>query len=71
MPADLATPYRKALENVPELVAGAARADWDDWYCGAALAAVAAAKGFPVVAEAILELDPRSTRDFLKRKADE
>ena len=49
-------------------MARAARANWDHWFCGAALAALAAAKGFCEFAEAILELDPDTVADVLRRK---
>jgi hypothetical protein len=68
MPPDLQVDYSAALARIPELVAGAARATWDHWYCGAALAAVAAAKGFCQFAEAVLELDPATIKDVLRRK---
>jgi hypothetical protein len=68
VPPDLQADYRDALARIPELVAGAARADWDHWYCGAALAVVAASKGFCQLAEAVLELDPDTVRDVLRRK---
>jgi len=68
VPPDLQTEYASALAQIPELVAGAARRKWDHWYCGAALAAVAAAKGFAQFAEAVLELDPDTVKDVLRRK---
>jgi hypothetical protein len=68
VPADLQHDCSTALTRIPHLVAAAARANWDHWYCGAALAAVAAAKGFCGLAEAVLELDPDTTKDMLRRK---
>jgi len=68
VPPDLQADYSAALARIPELVAGAARATWDHWYCGAALAAVAAAKGFGQFAEALLELDPDTVKEVLRRK---
>jgi hypothetical protein len=68
VPPDLQTDYTDALARIPELVARAARSSWDHWYCGAALAAVAAAKGFGLLAEAVLELDPSTVKDVLRRK---
>ncbi|HKI35483.1 MAG TPA: hypothetical protein VKA46_26745 [Gemmataceae bacterium] len=68
VPLDLQADYSAALARIPELVAGAARKNWDHWYCGAALAAVAAAKGFGQLAEAVLELDPDTVKDVLRRK---
>lgn len=68
IPLDLNADYLQALAEVPEVVGRAAKVHWDHWYCGAALAAVAAAKGFWQYAEAILELDPDTIRDLLQRK---
>jgi len=68
VPSDLHEYYLAALARIPGVVAGAARATWDHWYCGAALAAVAAAKGFAQFAEAVLELDPDTVKDVLRRK---
>ncbi len=68
IPDDLADAYHSALGEVPVLVGRSAEGKWDHWYCGAALAATAAAKGFPALAEALLELDPSSVQDLLKRK---
>jgi hypothetical protein len=68
IPRDLTADYQAALAKVPEVVGSAAGADWDHWYCGAALAAIAAAKGFCQYAEAILELDPDTIKDVLRRK---
>lgn len=71
IPDDLAEAYNSALREVPLLVGRAGGGIWDHWYCGAALAAIAAAKGFPSLAEALLELDPSSVEDLLKRKRSE
>jgi hypothetical protein len=68
IPPGLQADYFAALAQVPELVARAAAASWDHWHCGAALSALAAAKGFTSLAEAILELDPDTIEDMLKRK---
>ncbi len=68
IPAELQADYFAALGRVPELVARAAAADWDQWYCGAALSALAASKGFATIAEAVLELDPDTIEDMLRRK---
>jgi hypothetical protein len=68
MPAHLQAEYSAALARIPQLIARAARANWDHWFCGAALAALAAAKGFCEFAEAILELDPDTVADVLRRK---
>lgn len=68
MPPELQADYSAALSHVPEVAGRAARANWDHWYCGAALAAVAAAKGFAEFAEAVLEINPDTVKDVLKRK---
>jgi hypothetical protein len=68
VPPDLQADYSSALSRIPELVGAAARIGWDHWYCGAALAAVAASKGFAELAEAVLELDPDTIKDVLRRK---
>jgi hypothetical protein len=47
VPPELQAEYSAALSRIPELVGISARTNWDHWYCGSALSAVAAAKGFP------------------------
>lgn len=71
MPRDLKAEYAAALARIPELVSEAARTKWDHWYCGAAIAAIAAAKGFGQLAEAVLELDPDTIQDIVRQKDDE
>jgi hypothetical protein len=68
VPQDLETAYVAALARVPELVAEAARVRWDHWYCGAALAAIAASKGHWRLAVAVLELDPETIDVMLRHK---
>jgi hypothetical protein len=68
MPADLLEAYQGALDRVPQLVGAAAQGTWNHWYCGAALAAMAAAKGFSTLAEALLELDPETAQDLVDQK---
>ena len=68
IPFDLKESYSTALATIPHVVATSAKAQWDHWYCGAALAAIAAAKGFHRYAEAILELDPETIEDVLRGK---
>ena len=70
IPADLREDYFGALRRVPALVAFASAVEWDYGYCGAALAALAASRGFTTLAEAILELDPETASDMLRRKFD-
>lgn len=62
---DQREPYEEALKSLPALVGSAAEGPWDEWYCGAGLAAIAAAKGFTELAEAILELDSTAVTRFL------
>ena len=66
IPVDLEEPYFTALAKLPALVAEAAKEEWDSDQLSCALAAVAAAKGSPEVAEAILELDPKVAKDFME-----
>jgi hypothetical protein len=66
IPGDLAEAYRLALARLPFLVAEASRRPWeDDGFMQCALAAIAAAKGQALVAEAILELDQNVAQPFL------
>jgi hypothetical protein len=66
IPADLRQPYAEALQRLPVLVGAAAARRWEeDFLCGA-LAAVAAAKGFPSVARAALELNPKTAEGFME-----
>jgi hypothetical protein len=66
IPRDLEEAYFAALAMLPESVAVASRAEWDDCRLSCALAAVAAAKGKTDVAEAILELNSEVAREFLE-----
>jgi hypothetical protein len=65
VPEDLQGAYREALSRLPGLVAAAAERSWDDTLMCAALAAIAASKGQPTVAEAILELSPEVAVEFM------
>jgi hypothetical protein len=65
VPEDLLWAYRAALSRLPGLVAEASKRSWDDGFMQCALAAIAAAKGQPSVAEAVLELDPNVAEEFL------
>ena len=66
VPEDLAADYFAALKLLPSLVAEAAARRWDGEFLACALSALAIAKGFPVVAEAALELTPEVAREFLE-----
>ena len=66
VPPDLAPAYREAIAKLPRLVTAAAERDWDENILSCGLAAIAASKGFCVVAEAVLELNSDTAREFLK-----
>jgi hypothetical protein len=68
IPGDLRDDFLSSLDSIPALVGRSANATWDYWYCSAALAAVAVAKGFVPMAEAILELDPDTISQLLRHK---
>lgn len=66
IPADLEPAYSAALARLPMLVAEAAVEPWAPGMLSCALAAIAAAKGSPSVAAAVLELNPEVADDFLE-----
>lgn len=67
VPEDLRAAYFASLDRLPALVASAAERKWDGDFLACSLAAVAAAKGQPVVAEAVLELgSPELAQEFLE-----
>jgi hypothetical protein len=68
IPSDLNGAYVEALGQLPELVARAATREWDSDFLRCALAAIAAVKGPPDVAEAVLELSPEVASDVLRRR---
>lgn len=51
---------------LPLLVARTAAGHWDEHYLACALSAIAAAKGFGNVAEAVLELKPDVADEFME-----
>ncbi|GAB3787871.1 hypothetical protein [Dyella agri] len=66
VPTELVQAYESALARLPFLVAEASRRSWeDDGFMQCALAAIAAAKGQTLVAEAVLELDQNVAQPFL------
>ena len=65
VPEDLTSAYFESLARLPSLVAQASSRPWDPSFLACALAAVAAAKGQPAVAEAALELTPEVAQEFL------
>jgi hypothetical protein len=66
IPSDLDEYYFAALAQLPSLVAAAGPNEWDENFLACALAAIAAAKGFPAVAEAVQELTPLVAAEFLE-----
>lgn len=66
VPEDLAPAYFESLSRLPSLVAAASERPWDEGFLRCALSAVAAAKGQPAIAEAILELSPDVAGDFME-----
>lgn len=66
VPEDLRSAYFESLARLPALTAAASTRPWDPGFLACALAAVAAARGQPVVAEAVLELTPDVAREFLE-----
>lgn len=66
IPRELETDYLAALAKLPALVAAAAEREWDADFLSSALSAVAAAKGFGSMAEAVLELDPEVAEEFME-----
>ena len=65
VPDDLRESYFEALRELPSLVGAAASRKWSEDVLCCALAAIAAAKGFPAVAEAVLELNSEVAGEFL------
>ncbi len=66
IPSELEEFYFAALAQLPSLVAAAAKRDWDSNFLCCALSAVAAAKGFGSVAEAVLEVSPEVAEEFME-----
>jgi hypothetical protein len=65
IPEDLKPAYFAALAQLPSLVAAAAPREWDVDFLRGALAAIAAAKGYGDIAEAIEELSPEVAKEFM------
>jgi hypothetical protein len=65
IPAELAPAYYEALARLPALVSLASVRPWEDDFLLSALSAIAAAKGRPKIAEAILELDAETAEEFM------
>ncbi|HEY9131975.1 MAG TPA: hypothetical protein VIM98_09490 [Dyella sp.] len=62
---DLLWAYKAALEKLPGLVAKASNRPWEEGFLQCALAAIAAAKGKTIIAEAVMELDYQVASEFL------
>ena len=65
VPPVLEQAYVSALARLPKLVAEAAAETWSPEFLSCALAAIAAAKGYPAVAEAALELNTEVADEFM------
>lgn len=65
IPPDLESAYESALARLPMLVAEAATEPWSSGMLSAALAAIAAAKGYPSIAEATMELTLEVADNFM------
>jgi hypothetical protein len=68
LPSNLEPGYRLSLEQLPGIVSKLSQYSWDNLYCCAAIAAVAASKGFHQLAETVLELDPETIEKVLHNK---
>jgi hypothetical protein len=56
VPEDLRVAYFESLARLPALVAALPSRQWEAGFLACALAALAASKGQPAIAEAVLEL---------------
>ncbi|WP_020653525.1 hypothetical protein [Massilia niastensis] len=67
IPADLRQSYVDAMSRLPGLLAQASGRPWDTAFAACALAATAAAKGQPQLAEVLLEMSsPEAVNEFLE-----
>ena len=66
VPEDLQQAYFDALARLPSLVAAAADREWDGGTLACILSAIAAAKGYGAVAEAVQELTPDVAVEFME-----
>jgi len=62
----LESDYFSALQRLPSLVAAAANREWNEAFLSSALSAIAAAKGYGTIAEAIQELNSVAADQFLE-----
>jgi len=68
IPADLEQAYFDALDSLPELAAKWAVQEWTDSDLASVMSALAAAKGYQGIAEAVMEINDRNAagaRDWL------
>jgi hypothetical protein len=66
VPSDLAAYYFASLSRLPGLIAAASGREWDSSFLQCAMAALAAAKGSTLLAEASLELSDDVAAEFLE-----
>jgi hypothetical protein len=67
VPDDLSNDYFEALKMLAGLVCAASVREWDSDFLLCALSAMAVSKGFPLIAEAVQELDDDTAELLLKR----
>jgi hypothetical protein len=66
IPQELEADYFSALKQLPFLVTAAADREWNEDFLLCALSAIAAAKGYGTVAEAVQELNSNVAEEFLE-----
>ena len=66
IPKELESDYFSALKQLPSLIAAAADREWDEAFLSSALSALAVAKGYATVAEAIQELNTSVAVEFIE-----
>lgn len=66
MSDELKGAYEDALGRLAQVLAATAGRNWDESFCRVAAASLAAAKGQPDLAEAILELEPGLIQNFME-----
>lgn len=71
VPQDLSLDYKRALSQLPQLVAEASKRPWDESFLQCALGAIAAAEGQAAVAEAAMELNRETSEKFLEWSFDQ
>lgn len=66
IPAELSDSYFSALSELPQIIATAAKAPWDELRCRTLIATIAVVKGQLALSEAIDLLDPKAVDAFLR-----